>query len=76
MNINVPKSSLPDCAVGEKVEMEIVGEDGDSFILSPYEEADEPATPAPKKAAAKPKAAKGKGKRPKAVAKALAYGEE
>lgn len=75
MNINVPKSSLPDCAVGEKLEMEIVGEEGESFILSPYEnEENEP--PAPAKKPAKAKMPKGNNKRPKAVAKALAYDEE
>lgn len=68
MNINVPKSMLPDCAVGETVEMKITGEDGESFILSPYaDDAEEPAA-TPKKPA-KPKTAKAK--RPKAVAKAL-----
>jgi hypothetical protein len=71
MNINVPKSMLPDCAVGETVEMKITGEDGDSFIMSPYETE---ATDEVDKKPAATKPAKGKvakGKRPAAVAKAL-----
>lgn len=68
MNINVPKSMLPDCKIGETLEMKIEGEDGDSFILSPYEaEPKEEAEPTPPKKAAKSKATK----RPKAVAAAL-----
>lgn len=70
MSINVPKTMLPDCAVGETIEMKIEGEDGDNFLLSPYqEEAEEPA-PAPKKGAKKMPA---KPKRAKAVEKALKY---
>lgn len=68
MNINVPKSMLPECAVGETVEMTITGEEGDSFILSPYEK--EETEPTPKKPAPAKKSAKAK--RPKAVDKALA----
>lgn len=65
MNINVPKSMLPDCAVGETVEMTITGEDGDSFIVTPYAKEE---APAPEKPA---KAAKKSGPKKKAVAKAL-----
>lgn len=68
MNINVPKKMLPDCAVGETIEMKIEGEDGESFILSPYAE-EKSETEAPEKPVKARKASKSK--RPKAVAKAL-----
>lgn len=37
----IPKASLPDCAVGET--LEIVGEDKDNFIVSPQYNEEQPA---------------------------------
>lgn len=71
MNITVPKKLLPDCAVGEVIEAEITGEEGENFVLSPYAKEDE--KPAPAK---KPAPKKGKGKRSVAVAKVLADASE
>ena len=48
MAIQIAKSDLPDCKVGETIEMRITGEEGKNFIAEPY--AEEPETePAPKK---------------------------
>lgn len=65
MEITIPKSQLPECAVGETVEMRITGEDDKNFTLSPYEKDEEPKKPA------KAKAPKKGSKRPKAIDKVL-----